>query len=527
MRVVVVVGNGIVGNLTALYLRKKLPKDVEIVRVGPKERHGMPVVGESIIEITTHFLEDELGMGDYLVKNHLPKYALTYYFKLNPNDPSDRTYSVHCNERGLEDRMPLASWDSPMAQPGSWLLNREVFDKDIKDMVGRDESIEKVYGLVRNIDLKDGGGHQLTVELENGEQQELTADWLVDCAGRKQLLARKMGLVVKPEDQRDCFWFKVRGFDRDILKQVNALGPMPPGPGEDYHYDRYYSTHHFLGKGNWIWMIPMKSENEGEDLISIGFVSHPDHFEGKVRSIDDFMEVVGQSHPVITDLVASGEAFDTNMYRKYHYHSEKVFSKDRWAIMGDAAFAPDPMFSNGLAFSVIQLDQLQYLINLDLEGTHEERTVQAYSDAFLAPVISSQLAISKWYESMDDPYLSSLRLNWIEVTYFYLFLPLVINRCHYDPKRMKLWKVMQLRESSNPFEIPNDLLEARAMFQEATPDHFLYKGKEKTNPRALRKCDDVEDIYAQIIEGKSLLTQYTEDVRNRVRSLMDRPVDEA
>lgn len=117
---------------------------------------------------------------------------------------------------------------------------------------------------------------------------------------------------------------------------------MPPGPGEPYHYDRYYTTHHFLGHGNWIWMIPLKAE-DGADLMSVGFVSHPDVSEQQIGSVDDFIEQVSRTHPVVTDLVKSGRILDTNRLRNYHYLVERVYSPERWGIIGDAAFAPDPI----------------------------------------------------------------------------------------------------------------------------------------------------------------------------------------
>jgi flavin-dependent dehydrogenase len=517
---IAIIGNGIVANLAALYFQKRLPQSTEIVLIGPDDRGGLPLVGESIIEITTNFLENELGMSEYLMKNHLPKYALTYYFKLNPENPTDRTYSVHCNERGPEDRTPLEGWEGPMAEPASWLLNREVFDRDLKSMVAKNKNINRINGLVSDVEINGQSGHQLTIKEADGSIKNLDADWVIDATGRKQLLARKLGLIIKPEGQRDCFWFHVKDFDRTLLKNLNALGPQPPAIGEDYHYDRYYSTHHFLGKGNWIWMIPMRNE-DGTDMMSIGLVSHPDHYEHDVRSIDSFLEHVGKVHPVVTDLVKSGKVVNSNLLKKYHYVVSKVFSPDRWGIVGDAAFAPDPMFSNGLAFVTIQLEQLGQLISQDIEGKHVAENVNAYSDAFMAPVLSSQTAISNWYKSMDDPYLSSLRLNWIEVVYFYMFLPLVINKCHYDPKRMKLWKVMELRDHHNNFEIPKQLIEASKIIGSITPDHFIYKGKEKTNPKALSRFENNDGIYKQIKNGQALLNKYTEDVLNRINELSE------
>ena len=60
----------------------------------------------------------------------------------------------------------------------------------------------------------------------------LKATWVSDASGRNQFLGRRLKLIRKPEGQRDCFWFRLANFDRELLKELTALGPEPPGPGE-------------------------------------------------------------------------------------------------------------------------------------------------------------------------------------------------------------------------------------------------------------------------------------------------------
>lgn len=515
---IALIGNGILANLGAMHLRKKFADKLDITLIGPDSREGLPVVGESIIEITTRFLEEHLGMTDYLMKHHLPKYALTYYFKLDPDDPSDRTYAVHCNERAPDHLRQIDGWSGPMDQPPSWLINREVFDRDIREMVGSDPGINRIDGHVRDVQIESGQKHILSVETIEGAKQEVVADWVIDLSGRKQVLARKMNNIIRPEGQRDCFWFRVKDFDRDILKKINALGPMPPGPGEPYHYDRYYSTHHFMGRGNWIWMIPMKGE-DGGDLMSIGFVSHPDHFDGEVKDISTFLDQVDRTHPVISDLVRSGDVVDTNLLKRYHYVVSPMYSADRWAIVGDAAYAPDPLFSNGLAFGTIQWEQIGEMIKQDMAGTLTLEFVKTMADAFLGPVLATQTAISNWYASMHDPVLSAIRLNWIEISYFYMLLPLVVNRCHYDPERLNLWQLLQNTSEIHPFDISAELIEARAALGKSTPEHFVYMGKEKVNPRALEILSDLRGIYEQGAEGGKVRNAYTRQILDRIQEV--------
>jgi len=513
---VVIVGNSIVSNLAALYFKKHLPESVEVILIGPDKRDGLPLVGESIIEITAQFLENQLGLGQYLRKNHYPKYALTYYFKLDPDNPSDRTYSVHCSEREPRDLNPLDGWEGPMARPPSWLLNRTTFDCDLKDMVDKYGSIERINGMVTDIEINGKSGHKLRIKEINGNTRNLKANWIIDATGRRRLLARKFGLVVMSEGQRDCFWFRLGDFDRSLLSELHALGPKPPALGESYHYDRYYSTHHFMGRGNWIWLIPLRT-NDNSELISIGLSSRTDVYEHDVRTVDSFIEHVSKVHPVVTDFVKSGNVIDTNLLRNYLYTIKRVYSPDRWGIVGDAAFAPDPLFSNGLAFSTIQLEQLGEMIKQDCEGKHSAEFVNLLSETFMGPVLSSQIAITNWYETMDDAYLCSLRLNWIEISYFYMLLPLFVNRCHYQPDRVRLWKILQLRKSNNAFEIPEKLLKGRALFDKPTPNHFIYKGKDKVNLRALERVKNIRDLQDQMAEGGRLRAKYIDEVLEKLR----------
>lgn len=515
---VAIIGNGILANLGALYFKKRLPESVEIVLIGPDDRSGLPLVGESTIEVTSQFLETKLGLADYLCKNHYPKFGLTYYFKLNPDDPSDRTYSVHCNERGPKNITPLDSWQGPMVRPLSWLINRHTFDRDIINMVDEQEGIDRIRGMVTNINLDSQDGHTLEIKESNGTTRHLKADWVIDASGRSRVLGKKLDLIIRPTGQRDCFWFRLADFDRSLLKELNALGPKPPELGQPFHYDRYYTTHHFMGRGNWIWLIPLRAEDNSE-LISVGLVSHPDVYKHEVRTVADFLTQVRKTHPVVSDFVESGRVVDTSLLRRYHYVVSKVYSPDRWGIVGDAAFAPDPLFSNGLAFGTLQLEHLGEIIAQDLEGKHSPEYIDTLSEALMSPVLGAQTAITNWYHSMDDPFLSSLRLTWIEFTYFYLLLPLVVNRCHYQPDRLKLWRALQFRQNKNPFEIPQALLEARRLFDQATPEHFIYKGKEKVNLRALDQVENIAELLDQINEGSNLLSKYTREVVTKVEEL--------
>lgn len=76
-----------------------------------------------------------------------------------------------------------------------------------------------------------------------------------------------------------------------------------------------------------------------------------------------------------------------------------------------------------------------------------------------------------------------------------------------------------LAASQKGFELPQPFLDARATFDKATPEHFVYSGTRKVNRRALEKVDDIQGIREQIEAGAKLRTEYMADVLARVESL--------
>src|SRR6201998_2635605 len=174
---VLVMGGGATGQLAAAYRRKRFPNVKVAVVEGP--RKNRPIVGESLVEVSVDFLF-ELGLGAYLVEKHYPKYGLTYYFKLDIDNPADRTYIV--------DEIPTAP------QILSFQINRFTFDREVRhrNLVN---GVELIDGAVVGINLnKEGRLHAVTVRDPAGRKQTLSATWLVDGTGRKRVLAKTLRL---------------------------------------------------------------------------------------------------------------------------------------------------------------------------------------------------------------------------------------------------------------------------------------------------------------------------------------------
>jgi flavin-dependent dehydrogenase len=260
---VLVMGGGATGQLATAYLRKCIPNLKVAVIEGRRENR--PIVGESLVEVSVDFML-EFGLGAYLVERHYPKYGLTYYFKPDIDNPADRTYVV--------DEIPTAP------QILSFQINRFTFDREVRDR-NVENGVELIGGTVTRVDINGSDGLQtVTVQDPGGGKQTLSARWLVDATGRNRVLAKRLQLQETVKEQKNVFWFRLTKFDPEILSHIRALKK------QNRAYVPYFATHHFFGKGNWIWCIPMRSP-ENVPLISIGITYRKDIYpHGEVRTME-------------------------------------------------------------------------------------------------------------------------------------------------------------------------------------------------------------------------------------------------
>ncbi|MCY3756770.1 MAG: tryptophan 7-halogenase, partial [Acidobacteria bacterium] len=342
-----IMGSGVVGNFAAAYFRRYFPT-LRVTVVGRSDQE-LPIVGESLVEISTRFLQD-LGLSRTLIEEHLPKYGLTYYYKLDPSRPRDPDYIVD---------------EAPSNPPfPSFLINRFSFDAELRRL-NRQKGVRYIEGRVTGVSLGGDAPHRVTVQRADGKDESLEARWLVDATRRRRLLARQLGLQSRAPHQRSAFWFRLVDFDPSILERIHAFKKV------NRSYAPYYCTHHFFGKGNWVWLIPVRSQ-DSRRMISIGLTYRPDLFPGEVTTTREFMDWMAGEHPLVGDFVKSGEIVDTNAYRNYMYRAKRRYSSQGWFLVGDAADTVDPLYSTGLALASLSIQQVGAMVRRDLEGRLSE-----------------------------------------------------------------------------------------------------------------------------------------------------------
>lgn len=413
---VLVVGASVSGLMTAAWIKLEQP-ELDVVVLGPPpEREKRPYVGESLVEPAILFFR-ELGLGKFLDEHCALKNGLTFYHKRRIDDPADRRYSVHAPEHLHH-----------LARQ----INRPVFDRALRDHAER-LGVRMIDGLAEDIAVGAGGARHTVRARVGDETQELSARWLVDASGRRRLIGRRVTTYTKPEQgQRCAFWVRLANFE-PFVDHIEKTMRRPLA------YDIWDSTHHFMGHGNWIWGIPLRSA-EHDRLISLGITFRPDIFPRaeRMKTVEHFLEYLDAEHPALAAMVRSGEVLDAHVYRDYIYWADKVYSPDGWFIVGDAARAVDPLYSTGMSMTSIQALQVSTMIRRQRDGRLTPADVSALESVWMKVARRRQLDIADQYATMHDPFQACMRRYWNICGWFNGLLPLWWNGFFTSPEGARL-----------------------------------------------------------------------------------------
>lgn len=342
---VAILGGGLAGHLLARQLHRRLPG----LRIGVFERRAGDAafkVGESTVEIAARYLVRQQGLTRYLYDRHLPKNGIRYFFD-GPN-----------HDFSLTEMSELGTVNLPFHP--AFQIDRARMETDLLEM-NRAAGILVREG-VRVLDVETGAGgepHRVVIE-ERGRRECVATRWVVDATGRTGLLAHALRLRTdEPEHRIGSVWGRFEG-----LEDIDDVGD-DAFRGRVRYTARGLSTLHFLYPGYWIWVIPLRG-----GLTSVGVTGTPVR-DRRLRSPDGFRRFL-EAHSAIRELMAQAKAVDHGSLARIAFGTRRFFHPDRWALIGEAATAADPLYSPGSDFIALENDFLTDLIEREERGESED-----------------------------------------------------------------------------------------------------------------------------------------------------------
>jgi len=394
---VIIVGGGLAGLTLALQLRRELPDAA--ITVLEKLRHPVPPaihkIGESSVEIAAHYFDTVLGLRDHLLGEQLKKFGFRFFFSEGRQDI---------------DRVTELGASRYLATP-SYQIDRGLFENFL-GRHAREHGIRFVDGCtVREIEVgQDGATHQVSFETGAGPAR-LTARWLVDASGRSALLKKRLGLSKPSPHNANAVWFRI-----GARIKVDEWSDDPAWRGRCDPAARWLSTNHLVGRGYWVWLIPLSSGSH-----SIGIVADAKtHPIEEMNTFERAMDWLRRYQPRLAaelegkrDLVQ-----DFVFFRRFSYGCKQLFSRDRWAITGEAGVFLDPFYSPGSDFIAIANTYITDLVVRDLAGEAIGTRAAIYGQFFESFYESTLTLYLGMYDLFGDPEVLPVKVLW-DYTYYW------------------------------------------------------------------------------------------------------------
>lgn len=396
---VAILGGGMAGLTMAIQLKKTRPtiKIIVIEKAKHPVAESAHKVGESTVEIAAYYLRDVLGLQEHLQSQQLRKFGLRMFFSTEDN--RDITRRV---EYGQITEAPLPAYQLDRGR--------------LENMLGEDLPKRGILFMddskVQKITLQpDDTPHHLRIS-HAGQEIELQARWVVDASGRSSLLKRQLGLEKKVGHHANAAWFRIGhpikvddwSTDEQWQARISECGK------------RSLSTNHLMGPGYWVWIIPLAS-----GATSIGIVTDASmHNFDEMNLFDRAMTWLHQHEPQCASEIEKhrDKMQDFRVMKDYSYSCEQVFSGDRWALIGEAGVAIDPLYSPGGDLIAIGNGLACDLINRDLQGEDISDLAAGHSQLFLIFADVWLVAYQNQYPLMSNAKVMVAKVIWDTVIYW-------------------------------------------------------------------------------------------------------------
>ena len=388
-----IIGGGLAGCSLALQLLKERPGTNIVVvdkRSFPLEE-GVGTVGESTVEIASHYLADTLGLKQHLEDAQLPKLGLRYFLE------SDKNHAI-------ENRLEVGG--NKYAPTPSYQIDRARLENFIHQEILRLGGNFIQEAKVKEVEINKEG-HSLRVYRNSGEEEFIKSKWLVDASGRTSFLKKKLDLQ-KQDVDHECSsaWWRMEGeFKIDEWCKEPCWGKNNQGTNA-----RWFSTNHLMGKGYWVWIIPLSSQHTSFGIVTDSEI-HPFNTYNTFEKALSWLEKHEPQLAVLCKKHAE-TLKDFAGIKNYSYGCKQVFSADRWALTGEAGLFVDPFYSPGSDFIAFSNTYISDLIKRELDGESIGLRSEIYNELFLRFADATFNVYRKQYSILGNPLVMPLKVFW-------------------------------------------------------------------------------------------------------------------
>jgi len=185
---------------------------------------------------------------------------------------------------------------------------------------------------------------------------------------------------------------------------------------------RRMSTNHFMGRGYWIWFIPLPG-----DRTSVGIVADPAlHPFDSFRDYGACLDWLGREQPLAGQaLAAHGDRpMDFRFLRGFSHDCKRLWSSDGWALTGEAGLFADPFYSPGADFIAMSNTFLTDIVGRSLRGENVRAPSLVFEQIYKSFYATSMSLYQGQYPGFGDSRMMVLKSTW-DYAYYWSVLALL------------------------------------------------------------------------------------------------------
>ncbi len=356
---VVILGGALAGSAAALLLRRERP-ELEVLVV-EKQAEFDAKVGEATTEMSALFFTRRLALWEHLEREHLRKEGLRFWFS------NARVHGhAEASETGPHQQTAVPTFQ----------LRRDALDEHVLALAAAEGA--EVLRPARATAVEVGEyDHRVTIDTATG-RSVVACRWLLDATGRATFLGKRLGLIERNEQHPVSAvwarWDGVRHIDDLAARSAGKLAAGNIG-------SRRLATNHYLGRGFWIWVIPLA---HGETSIGLVFdrrlVSLDVSGSGRGAAYEEHLRGI----PALAELLdgARMQSDDLRAYSNLPYATRQYMGPG-WALIGDAAVFLDPFYSPGLDHLAFSVEATVALVLAETAGEDIAEPMAEHNRVFL------------------------------------------------------------------------------------------------------------------------------------------------
>ncbi len=390
---VVIVGAGLAGLTLAL----QLARASNSISIAVFEKAILPPaaaahkVGEATVEIGAHYLSDTLDLRELLERRQLRKFGLRLFF--GGSDSEDLAFA---DELGSSRILPAISYQ----------LDRGLLEADLLVELAAYPGVMIFDGSRVNAVRVNPKSEPNEVSVVRAEREEkIRCSWLVDASARSALLQRHLNLAKPVQHKMAAAWFRL-----DEAIDVDEWSKDRSWSRRCYGVPRRLSTNHFMGRGYWLWIIPLAG-----DRTSIGLVTDSArHAVTNYNNYSRFISWLQVHEPELAHRLGGRAAtlMDFDALNNISRDSEHVWSTDGWAMTGECGVFADPFYSPGSDFIAISNTLICDLITTPRTPAELGIHAHIYENLYNSVFRSTMSLYEQQYEGFADARFMVLKTTW-------------------------------------------------------------------------------------------------------------------